>query len=134
VVSLIRNARLSYRVGYAMLAAYRFFPIVGEEYARIRLAQRVRGVRPRSIGGRVSAAIGGIVPLFADATRRATRIAVAMDARGFASARGRTYWRETPVTAGDRVFVLVCLLVAAAILGAGLAGGWLRLWNGRFSA
>ena len=134
VVSLIRNARLSYRIGYAMLAAYRFFPIVGEEYSRIRLAQRVRGVRPRSIRGRISAVIGGIVPLFADATRRATRIAVAMDARGFASAGERTYWRETPVTAADRVFVLVCVLVATAILGAGLAGGWLRLWNGRFSA
>ena len=134
VVSLIRNARLSYRVGYAVLAAYRFFPIVGEEYARIRLAQRVRGVRPRSLRARVSAAIGGIVPLFADATRRATRIAVAMDARGFASAGARTYWRETPVTGADRVFVLVCLLVSVAILAAGLAGGWLRLWNGRFSA
>ena len=134
VVSLIRNARLSYRVGYAVLAAYRFFPIVGEEYARIRLAQRVRGVRPRSLRGRLTAAVGGIVPLFADATRRATRIAVAMDARGFASARERTYWRATPVTSADRVFVLVCFLVAALILGAGLAGGWLRLWNGRFSA
>ena len=134
VVSLIRNARLPYRIGYAMLAAYRFFPIVGEEYARIRLAQRVRGVRPRSLRSRASASFAGIVPLFADATRRATRIAVAMDARGFASARERTYWRETPVTAADRIFALVCVLAAAAILVAGLAGGWLRLWNGRFSA
>jgi len=134
VVSAIRNARLSYRIGYAMLAAYRFFPIVGEEYARIRLAQRVRGVRPRSLRSRASATFGGIVPLFADATRRATRIAVAMDARGFASARERTYWRATPVTAADWVFALSCLLVTAAILAAGVAGGWLRLWNGRFSA
>lgn len=134
VVSLIRNARLSYRVGYAMLAAYRFFPIVGEEYARIRLAQRVRGVRPRSLRGRAAAAVRGIVPLFADATRRATRIAVAMDARGFASARERTYWRVTPVTWADWAFALGCLLVAAAILAVGAAGGWLRLWNGRFSA
>ena len=134
VVSLIKNARLSYRVGYAMLAAYRFFPIVGEEYARIRLAQRVRGVRPRSIRARLSAAVGGIVPLFADATRRATRIAVAMDARGFASAGERTYWRATPVTAADWVFAGACLAIAAGILAAGLAGGWLRLWDGRFSA
>jgi energy-coupling factor transport system permease protein len=134
VVSLIRNARLSYRVGYAMLAAYRFFPLIGDEYVRIRLAQRVRGVRARSFAGRARAAVGGLVPLFADATRRATRIAVAMDARGFASARERTYWRVTPVTGADWVFVLGCLLLASAILGAGVLGGWLRLWNGRFSA
>lgn len=134
VVSLIRNARLPYRVGYAMLAAYRFFPLIGDEYVRIRLAQRVRGVRPRSLRGRLSAAVRGILPLFADATRRATRIAVAMDARGFASARERTYWRVTPVTRADWAFALGCLLVAGAILAAGAAGGWLRLWNGRFSA
>lgn len=134
VVSLICNARLTYRVGYAMLAAYRFFPLVGDEYVRIRLAQRVRGVRPPTLRGRARAAIGGIVPLFADATRRATRIAVAMDARGFASARERTYWRLTPITRTDWVFVFACLAVAAAILAAGAAGGWLRLWNGRFSA
>ena len=134
VVSLIRNARLSYRIGYAMLAAYRFFPLIGEEYGRIRLAQRVRGVRPASLRGRVAAAVRGVIPLFADATRRATRIAVAMDARGFAAARERTYWRSTPVTGADWVFALTCLLVAAAIIAAGASGGWLRLWNGRFSA
>ena len=134
VVSLIRNARVPYRIGYAMLAAYRFVPLIGEEYARIRLAQRVRGVRPRSLGGRLSEAIGGIVPLFADATRRATRIAVAMDARGFAAAGERTYWRETPVGRADWAYAIACLAVALAIIAAGAAGGWLRLWNGRFSA
>ncbi|HEX9496694.1 MAG TPA: energy-coupling factor transporter transmembrane component T [Candidatus Limnocylindria bacterium] len=134
VVTLIRNARLPYRVGYAMLAAYRFFPLIGDEFNRIRLAQRVRGVRPHSLAGRARAAVDGIVPLFADATRRATRIAIAMDARGFASARERTYWRVTPVTWSDWLFVLGCLVVAAAILGVGALGGWIRLWNGRFSA
>lgn len=134
VVSLIRNARVPYRIGYAMLAAYRFFPIVGDEYGRIRLAQRVRQVRPESAPARLSTGLRGIVPLFADATRRATRIAVAMDARGFASAAVRTYWRETPVTRADWLFAAACLLLAAALLAAGAAGGWLRLWNGRFSA
>jgi energy-coupling factor transport system permease protein len=134
VVSLIGNARVPYRVGYAMLAAYRFFPIIGDEYGRIRLAQRVRGVAPRSLDGRAAAAIRGIVPLFADATRRATRIGIAMDARGFASVRERSYWRTTPITPTDWAFAAVSVLVAAAILVGGVAGGWLRLWNGRFSA
>ena len=134
VVSLIRNARVPYRIGYAMLAAYRFFPIIGDEYQRIRLAQRVRGVRPRSIGARVSAGLRGIVPLLGEATRRATRIAVAMDARGFASADERTYWRETPLTRADWLFAGACLAAAAVILAAGAVGGWLRFWNGRFSA
>ena len=134
VVSLIRNARVPYRIGYAMLAAFRFFPLIGDEYARIRLAQRVRAVRPRSVGARVRGAVRGVIPLFAEATRRATRIAVAMDARGFASARERTYWRAAPITRADRVFVVGAMVIAFAILAAGAAGGWLRLWDGRFSA
>lgn len=134
VVSLIHNARVPYRIGYAMLAAYRFFPIVGDEYARIRLAQRVRGVRPDSVLERFRGALRGIVPLFADTTRRATRIAIAMDARGFASARARTYRRQVPVTAADRAFAVGAVLLAAALLGLGALAGWLRLWDGRFSA
>lgn len=134
VVSLVRNLRVPYRIGYAMLAAYRFFPIIGEEYAQIRLAQRVRGIRPRSPVARASAALRGVVPLFAEATRRATRIAVAMDARGFASAGERTYWREVPVRRSDWLFAAAGLALGAAILAAGALGGWLRLWNGRFSA
>ena len=134
VVSLIRNARVPYRIGYAMLAAYRFFPIIGDEYAQIRLAQRVRGVRPRSLRARASAALSGVVPLFADATRRATRIAVAMDARGFASAGERTYWRETPVTRADWLLAAAALALGGAIVAAGALGGWLELWTGRFAA
>lgn len=134
VVSLIHNARVPYRIGYAMLAAYRFFPIVGAEYARIRLAQRVRGVRADSVVERANGALRGIIPLFADATRRATRIAIAMDARGFASAGRRTYHRLAPITPADRAFALGAVLLVAALLGLGAAAGWLRLWDGRFSA
>jgi len=84
--------------------------------------------------GRARGAVGGVLPLFADAARRATRIAVAMDARGFAAAGPRTYWREAPVVPADWAFALACLALAGAILAAGAAGGWLRFWNGRFSA
>ena len=135
VVSLIHHARLPYRIGYPLLAAYRFLPFFTQEYAQVALAQRVRGVpRGRSPFARVRRALGLLLPLLATAVRRASRIAIAMDARGFAAARTRTYLRETRIVMADLVFLAVALSLALATLVAGALGGWLRFWDGRFAA
>ena len=41
IISLIRHARLPYRLGYPLLAAYRFLPFFRQEYRQIALARRV---------------------------------------------------------------------------------------------
>ncbi|MGH2377327.1 MAG: energy-coupling factor transporter transmembrane component T family protein [Candidatus Limnocylindria bacterium] len=134
VVSLIQNGRLPFRIGYPLLAAYRFLPFFREELGRIELARRVRGeLAPASAGERLRRRAGAMVPLFVTAARRATRIAIAMDARGFAAARRRTYLRELPVTKGDLAFAAVAVLAGLSLLGAGVIGGWLRIWDGRFT-
>jgi energy-coupling factor transport system permease protein len=134
-VGLIRRARVPFRLVYPMLAAYRFLPFFREELEQIDLARRIRG---QLIGGGPLAAagrrLGEVVPLIASAVRRAARIAVAMDARGFAAARERTYLRESRLTAQDLALVLAALAVAGALLGLGAIGGWLRIWDGRFAA
>jgi len=123
VVSLIRHARLSFRIGYPLLAGYRFLPFFADEYAQVRLARRVRGAMPRGPLGRGREAVGELVTLLSDATRRATRIAIAMDARGFAAATRRTYYRDARLTWDDALFVLgaavatIALLVLSAWLG-----------------
>ncbi len=127
VVSLIQRARVPFRIGYAMLAAYRFLPFVAEEYAQIRLAQRVRGLRR-------SGPLAGVIALFALSIQRSTRIAIAMDARGFAAARQRTFYRVVPFTGADIAFGLLAIGAALALLATSAAAGWLRLWDGRFSA
>ena len=134
VVSLIRHARLPFRIGYPLLAGYRFLPFFADEYAQVRLARRVRGSVARGPFGRIREATGELVTLLSDATRRATRIAIAMDARAFAAARERTYWREVPLTIGDLVFVIVSIGVVAGLLAFSGAMDWLRVWDGRFSA
>src|SRR2546427_5327239 len=134
VVSLIRHARLPFRIGYPLLAGYRFLPFFTDEYAQVRLARRVRGAVARGPFGRLREATGELVTLLSDATRRATRIAIAMDARAFAAARERTYWREVPLTLGDLVFVIVAISLVAGLLALSDAIGWLRVWDGRFSA
>ena len=126
VVSLIGHARLPFRIGYPLLAAYRFLPFFADEYAQVRLARRVRGGLPRGPLGRVREAVGELVTLLSDATRRATRIAIAMDARGFAAARERTYYREARLEWGDALFVLGAVVTTAALLELSSWAGALR--------
>ena len=135
VVSLIRHARLPFRVGYPLLAGYRFLPFFADEYAQVRLARRVRGEAPaQSPLALVRRASGELVTLLSDAVRRATRIAIAMDARAFAAADRRTYYRESRVTRADAAFALATLGIAVGILALTAAAGWLRIWDGRFAA
>jgi len=116
VVSLIQHARVSFRIGYPLLAGYRFLPFFTDEYAQVRLARRVRGAVPRGPLGRAREAVGELVTLLSDATRRATRIAIAMDARAFAAATRRTYYRETRLTWDDALFVLAAAVTTTALL------------------
>jgi energy-coupling factor transport system permease protein len=135
VVSLIRHGRLPFRIGYALLAGYRFLPFFAQEVEQVRLAQRVRGlVRSASPWARLGASLGAILPLGSSALRRAARVAVAMDSRGFAATRRRTYFRHVPLDWRDGLFLVGSGAVAAGLLALGAAGGWLRLWDGRFSA
>ncbi len=135
VVSLIRHARLPFRIGYPLLAGYRFVPYLADEFEQIRLARRVRGERagatPAALARR---ALGEVVTLLADAVRRATRTAIAMDARAFGAARTRTYYRETRITRADAIFAATAIAVALLILFVSASAGWLRIWDGRFAA
>lgn len=134
VVGLIRHARLPFRFAYPLLAAYRFLPFFRDELDQIDLARRVRGeLAPRTPLAGAIRRWGEIVPLLASAVRRAARIAVAMDARAFAAARERTYLRDAPLGARDLTFAAASLGVAGALIALGAAGGWLRIWDGRFS-
>jgi len=117
VYSLIQQARMSYRLGYTILAAYRFLPIMQREMANISAAHAVRGVYS---AGSPSALLERArrygVPLLANSIRQAERLAVAMDARGFAALSDRTYYLRLRVTPLDWLFLLGTLAVTIAIL------------------
>jgi energy-coupling factor transport system permease protein len=135
VVSLIRHGRLPFRIGYSLLAGVRFLPFFAQEYEQVRLAQRVRGqVEQGPLAFRLQRRAGYLLPLLASAVRRAARVAVAMDSRGFAAAGRRTYYREVPLNGWDAAFALATAAFALALLAFSRYAGWLRLWDGRFAA
>src|SRR3954469_982276 len=118
VVALIHQGKLPVRVGYAVFAAYRFMPLVQEELGNIQAAHQVRGA---TTGGgpvaRMRQTIGYAIPLLAISVRRAERVALAMDSRGFGARPDRTYYRTTALTRSDLLFAIGAVLVLAIIVG-----------------
>lgn len=128
VISLIRQFRLPYHLGYAILAAYRFLPTFGQEMEQIRLAHQVRGIdQGRSPVALLDSLKRYLIPMLATAVRRGERVAIAMEGRGFGVYPERTYWRNVKVTNTDWIALLVtscCCLIVAGLL---YQYGYLRL-------
>jgi energy-coupling factor transport system permease protein len=120
--SLQQQARLSPRLAMGVLAAVRMLPILAAEWQLLGMARRARGVDAGSsplLAARL--AFGKLLALLVGAVRRATRLALAMDARGFGGTSGRTIARPQRIRLADWGLVLIAVAIGAAAFGIGLA-------------
>lgn len=118
--ALVQKLRAPARFAYGALAAFRLLPLLGEEWVSMRRARRARGIdagwNPVA-GVRIQA--GLLFAVLVAAIRRATRLALAMDARGFGARPDRTFARRSRFRRLDAVFVVgtVVLTAAAVVVG-----------------
>ena len=114
------------RLAFGALAALRLVPLLVTEFESVRLARRARGVEAGRNPFARARLLGGIVfALLVGAVRRGSRLATAMDARGFDSGIPRTNARGSRLHARDAVFVAGTVLVcAAAVTLSVLTGSW----------
>jgi energy-coupling factor transport system permease protein len=125
--SLVQNARVPARFAYASLAALRLLPLMAVEWRTIGLARRARGVDAgRNPVRRLRLFAGTVFTLLVGAVRRGTRLAVAMDARGFDAVGPRTIARPQVVRRSDVALVLGAFAVLSAAVLAGSALGTFR--------
>lgn len=124
--ALVQHLRAPPRFVLGALAAWRLAPVFGEEWRVLALARRARGVESeRSILDRLRAFPSLTFALLVGAIRRATRLALAMDARGFGRRPCRTVARPRAITADDRVLVAGAIAVATlATLVSVALGTW----------
>ena len=126
VTSLIHQGHLPYRIGYAILTAYRFIPILQRELSHIRDAHKIRGGYREGILARLTRVKRYGIPLLTNGIRKAERMAISMDARGFAVQGSRTYYRAPSVQLSDYLFLLATFMIIAAILSVLAMFGLLR--------
>lgn len=124
--ALIGHLHVSARLAVGALATLRLVPILRVEWQSIGMARRARGVdagRNPLVAARLG--LAAVVILLVSTIRRAARLAMAMDARGFDSGTPRTLARPPRMRRADWL-----LLLAAAALGAAAvtisvaAGSW----------
>ena len=112
--SLTQQLHVPPRFAYSALAALRLLPLLSAEWSLIRRARRARGV---DTGSSPVAALrlflSAVFALFVSAIRQGTRLAAAMDARGFDAQRPRTSARHQRVTVADLALVTGTTLVVA---------------------
>jgi len=97
--------------------ALRFVPTMAQQVDKLSKAQRARGIDYGSAPwNRARNWVPMFVPLFVAAFRRAERLAVAMEARGFRGTAQRTHMSQLHLTRLDLVASLIVLLVAGAVL------------------
>jgi energy-coupling factor transport system permease protein len=124
--ALTLHWRVSTRFGYGALAALRLVPLLAAEWETIRLARRARGVDAGADPVAAARLLAGTAfTLLVGAIRRATRLATAMDARGFDSGVVRTNARGSVLHRRDGWFVAGAVaLCAVAVTASVLTGSW----------
>lgn len=128
--ALAQQARLPHRFVLGALAGMRLIGLLAEEWVTLGMARRARGVGAQ--GGfmqRLRANAGQSLGLMVQAIRRASRLAVTMEAKGFGGAH-RTWartasfaWRDGALVAGG--LALGAVATAAALL----TGSWNLVWG-----
>ncbi len=130
--ALQQQLHLPPRLAVGALAALRLLPVIADEWRILALARRARGVSADGSPARwVRLAAGQLLTLLVSTVRRATQLAVAMDARGFGSGTLRTSARLQHVRGSDWLLILGAIVAAMVVVAVGVAAGtWRPLFGG----
>lgn len=133
ILSLIKQCRLSPGIAYGILTAFRFLPSMEADLALINAAHRIRSAKNKKWYSKKNRWYRNAIPLLATNIRKAERVAIAMEARGFENNMKRTYYRTIYWKRVDTIFVFFTAIVVSLILSYSAYKGWLvgfRLWQG----
>ncbi len=125
--ALIQNVKASHRFAIGALAAFRLVPLLATEWQMISMARRARGVDAgRNPVAKLRIFTSTAFALLVGAIRRGTRLATAMDARGFDSGIARTVARRQRFTAADTALIVGATLLASSALASSVMLGTFR--------
>ena len=107
-----------HEISMMMSIALRFIPILLEETDKIMKAQMARGADFESgnLVQRAKSMIPILVPLFVSAFRRATDLAMAMEARCYRGGSGRTKMKPLHYERRDRITYLILLAYLGIVI------------------
>lgn len=124
--ALVQKWHAPPRIAYGALAAFRLIPLLADELTTLRRARRARGLGAgRTPVAWVRTVFGLLFALLVQAIRRATRLAAAMDGRGFDSGAPRTFARLSVLRRRDWSFMAGAVVLALVAVGVSVGtGSW----------
>lgn len=124
--ALVQQLRVSPRFAVGVLAALRLIPLLGQEWQTLGMARRARGVDAgRSPIAALRLFAGLLMALLVGAIRRGSRLALAMEARGFGALPCRSVARPRRMRAADWGWILGAAVLAAGAVAISLGlGTW----------
>lgn len=116
VRALMLHLRLPAPVGYALLQAMHLIPDLGREMQVLRMARAMRQGRPLRRVPRPGEIVALAIPLLAFAIRRASRAAIALEARGLQPGRQRSQLPQPGMMRADLAFAMTGAVALAALV------------------
>ena len=120
-------AHLPARFVLGALAGLRLVGLFFDDWRALELARRARGVGDR---GRVRRLLGQAFALLVLSIRRGSKLATAMEARGFGVSSDRTWAREVRFGVRDWLLVLAGLTIGLVAIAASIVTGHWRFIAG----
>ncbi|MGB6127523.1 MAG: energy-coupling factor transporter transmembrane component T [Psychrilyobacter sp.] len=123
LMSLMQNLKLNPGLAYGVMVAFRFFPMMENDMNMIKHARNIRlGGRKKTFKEKISLPI----PLLATNIRRAERVAIAMEGRGFDRFNKRTHYKNIPLKLIDAIYLMAIssIFIVVYFYGHG-NGNWL---------
>ncbi len=115
--------RLPARFVLGALAGLRLIGLLGQDWQYLGYARRARGVADHA---RVRRIAGQAFALLVFAVRRGSKLATAMEARGFGAYPTRTWARPSPFGGREYALIAAGFAIAAMAIAAAMAAG---TWN-----
>ena len=119
--------RLPQRFVYGGLAGMRMFTLLQDDWRALGQSRRSRGLGD---GSTIKRVFSQAFSLLVVSIRRGTKLATAMEARGFGSDAPRSQARESKLHAVDWLFYAICIAVPAIALATAYYTGY---WHWAFS-
>jgi energy-coupling factor transport system permease protein len=130
--SSISRVGVPYKASYAVSLTLRYFPDIQRDYRDISLAQQARGLelsRKAKLNARIKNGLMIIIPLIFSSLDRIELISNAMDLRGFAKLKKRSWYTAKKMNTGDYTAIIISLLIFLGTVSVSIFINRSRFWN-----
>ena len=130
--SSLNRVGISYKAAYAVALTLRYFPDIQRDYRDISLAQQARGLemsRKAKLASRVKNGLMIITPLIFSSLDRIELISNAMDLRGFAKSKSRTWYTARKMHTRDYTAIILSGIIFLGTIAVSIFINQSRFFN-----